>query len=105
MAFFARAGLALLPTVIGGAGWAGDLTVAITGVRSRAGSLMIGCYDTAAGFDKAIEQSTKQGLLNDPTRVVGVALRAVTGTQSLVFKNLASGSYGPPVPERTHGGR
>jgi uncharacterized protein (DUF2141 family) len=94
MAFSTRVGLALVLAAIGGPSWAGDLTVAIAGVHSRAGTLMIGLYDTPAGFDKAIEQSTKQGLLNDPTRVVGVAMRAVTGTQSLVFKNLEPGSYG-----------
>src|SRR6202022_443464 len=93
MAFLTRAGVALLLTAISGPGWAGDLTVAVAGVHSRAGTLMIGLYDTAAGFDKAIEQSTKQGLLNDPTRVVGLAMRAVTGTQSFVFKNLERGSY------------
>jgi uncharacterized protein (DUF2141 family) len=93
MAFLTRAGVALLLPAISGPGWAGDLTVAVAGVHSRAGTLMIGLYDTAAGFDKAIEQSTKQGLLNDPTRVVGLAMRAVTGTQSFVFKNLERGSY------------
>jgi hypothetical protein len=56
MAFFARAGLALPLSVIGSGGWDSDLTVAITGVRSRACSLMIGLYDTTAGVDKAIEQ-------------------------------------------------
>jgi uncharacterized protein (DUF2141 family) len=93
MAFLTRVGSALLLTAMGGPSWAGDLTVAITGVHSRAGTLMIGLYDTPAGFDKAIEQSTKQGLLNDPTRVAGVAVRAVTGTQSMVFKNLEPGTY------------
>jgi len=93
VALMTRAGLALLLTALGGPSWAGDLTVSIDGVRSSAGTLMIGLYDTAAGFDKAIEQSTKEGLLNDPTRVVGVSMRAVTGTQGLVFKNLQPGSY------------
>jgi uncharacterized protein (DUF2141 family) len=54
---------------------------------------MVGLYDTAAGFGKAIEQSTKQGLLNDPTRVVGIAMRAVAGTESMVCKNLEGGCY------------
>ncbi len=93
MSLWTRLGATLLLTAIGAPSWAGDLTVAIAGVHSRSGTLMVGLYDTAAGFGKAIEQSTKQGLLNDPTRVVGVAMRAVTGTQSMVFQNLQSGSY------------
>src|SRR6266478_6318682 len=93
MSLWTRLGATLLLTAIGAPSWAGDLTVAIAGVHSHSGTLMVGLYDTAAGFGKAIEQSTKQGLLNDPTRVVGVAMRAVSGTQSMVFKNLPSGSY------------
>jgi len=93
MSLLTRLGATLLLTAIGAPSWAGDLTVAIAGVHSRSGTLMLGLYDTAAGFGKAIEQSTKQGLLNDSTRVVGVAMRAVKGTQSTVFKNLPSGSY------------
>jgi hypothetical protein len=55
MALSTKGGLALLLTVIGSPSWAGDLAVAISGVRSPAGTLMVGLYDTAAGFENAGE--------------------------------------------------
>ncbi len=73
--------------------WAGDLKVTIEGVRSDAGTIMIGLYDNLAGFDAAIKRSTIAGLLNDSERLVGVALRAATGTQSIVFTQLHPGKF------------
>jgi len=37
--------------------------------------ILIGLYDSAESFDRAIGLSDKEGFLNDPTRVVGAALR------------------------------
>lgn len=72
---------------------AADVRITIDAVRSDAGSLMIGLYDTADGFRAAIKRSTEAGLLNDRSRVAGVALRAVTGPQSIVVGGLKPGRY------------
>ena len=73
--------------------WAGDVRITVTGVRSDDGSLMIGLYDTAAGFRAAIDRSTAVGLLNDPLRVAGIALRADAGSQTMVVAGLRPGRY------------
>jgi len=84
---------ALLVLVLGLPAWAGDLKVTVTGVRSDAGSIMIGLYDTAAGFDVAIKHATEAGLLTDKGRLVGAAIRAAAGAQSIVFTQLRPGRY------------
>ena len=73
--------------------WAGDLRITVTGVQSDKGSLMIGLYDTAAGFELAIKRSTDAGLLNDPLRAAGIALRADAGPQTIVIAGLKPGRY------------
>lgn len=73
--------------------FADDLKITVDGVRSDHGSLMIGLYDTAAGFQAAIKRSTDAGLLNDPLRVAGVALRADAGSQTIVITGLKPGRY------------
>jgi uncharacterized protein (DUF2141 family) len=73
--------------------WAGDLKVDIEGVRSSTGTLMIGVYDSPENFNTAVDKAAETGTLNDPTRPVGVALRAIAGTQSTVFTNLNPGRY------------
>lgn len=72
---------------------ASDLEVTIRGVPSNAGALMIGLYDNAVSFQKAIVNSTKVGLLQDKGRLVGVTMRARTGSQSIGFTQLTPGSY------------
>lgn len=72
---------------------AGDLKVTIDGVRSDSGALMIGLYDSPAGFDRAIKHSTAAGLLNDESRRVGASLRAMSGSQSIIFTELPPGRY------------
>ncbi|MDP2123112.1 MAG: DUF2141 domain-containing protein [Parvibaculum sp.] len=84
----AFASLAALPA------WAGDLKVTVTGVRSDDGALMIGFYDSAANFEDAIGTSAKVGLLNDKGRLVGVTMRARTGTQGIAVSELPAGRYG-----------
>jgi uncharacterized protein (DUF2141 family) len=71
----------------------GTLRVTIDGVRSGSGTIMIGLYDSSAGFLAAIKHSTEVGLLNDKGRVVGAALRAAVGSQSIVFTQLIPGRY------------
>jgi uncharacterized protein (DUF2141 family) len=71
----------------------GTLKVTINGVRSGSGTIMIGLYDSNDGFLAAIKHSTEVGLLNDKGRVVGAALRAAAGSQSIVFTQLNPGRY------------
>jgi uncharacterized protein (DUF2141 family) len=72
---------------------ASDLRVSIQGVASSEGSLMIGLYDTPEHFRSAIATAAQAGLLNDRSRLVGIAMRAIAGTQSVVFTNLKPGAY------------
>jgi len=83
----------LLLLVLGLPAWAGDLKVTIAGVRSDSGSVMIGLYDSAEGFDVAIKHATEAGLLTDKSRLVGAAIRAAAGTQSIIFAQLRPGRY------------
>ena len=72
---------------------AGDLKVTVEGVRSDSGAVMIGLYGSAEGFNEAIKHSAESGLLNDKGRLVGAAIRAATGVQSIVFTQLRPGRY------------
>jgi uncharacterized protein (DUF2141 family) len=72
---------------------ASDLKVTIVGVPSDAGALMIGLYDSAASFEGAIANSTKVSLLKDKGRLVGVTMRARTGSQSIGFTQLSPGRH------------
>ena len=73
--------------------WAGDLKVTVAGIHSALGSVMIGLYDNAEGFDVAIKHATEAGLLTDRGRLVGVAMRAAAGSQSIIFTQLPPGRY------------
>jgi uncharacterized protein (DUF2141 family) len=72
---------------------ASDLRVTIEGVESSSGTLMIGLYDSEEHFLTAIGNAGKVGLLNDRSRLVGIAMRASAGTQSVVFTDLKPGAY------------
>jgi uncharacterized protein (DUF2141 family) len=72
---------------------ASALRVVIDGVRSDSGTVMVGLYDSTDGFVAAIKHSTEAGLLNDKGRRVGMALRAATGVQSIVFTELPPRRY------------
>ena len=87
VAGFVLALLAALPAQ------AGDLNVTILGVRSYAGALMIGLYDNAVRFKNGIVTATHIGLLKDKGRLVGVTMRARTGSQSVGFRQLPPGPY------------
>ena len=76
-----------------GASATADLEVGIAGIRSDAGTIMIGLYDSVGGFTAAIEHCTEGGLLNDKGRLVGMALRAASGTRRVVFTQLPPGRY------------
>jgi uncharacterized protein (DUF2141 family) len=55
---------------------AGEMRIAIDGLRSSFGTVMIGLYDSAAGFDKAIARVGRTALVVDPSRYAAVVLRA-----------------------------
>ena len=55
---------------------ASELRVAVQGVASSLGSLMIGLYDSEEHFRSAIANAATAGLLNDRSRLVGIAMRA-----------------------------
>ncbi len=54
---------------------------------------MVGLYDTEEHFKLAIANAGRQGLVNNPARLVGIAMRAVAGSQSVVFTDLKPGTY------------
>jgi uncharacterized protein (DUF2141 family) len=73
---------------------AADLGITVDGLRSSKGTVLVGLYDTRLGFENAIKQAAKDGFLNDPDRVAGVALRATTAmTSGIVFRNVEPGRY------------
>jgi uncharacterized protein (DUF2141 family) len=73
---------------------AASLMVTIEGVRSNTGEVLLGVYDTADGFKKAIDSSaTKSALLPQAWRIVGASLRAKAGAQSITFDQLPPGRY------------
>jgi uncharacterized protein (DUF2141 family) len=74
---------------------AGELRITVDGIRSPHGTVLIGLYDSAASFQKAVESSAKEGcFLVDPDRFAAVALRANAALRSaVVFSNLEPGRY------------
>jgi len=72
---------------------AAELRLTISGVRSDSGELLIGIYDNADGFISAIANATKNGLMVDSGRLVGLSMRAKTGSQIAVFTQLPPGRY------------
>ena len=74
-----------------------EIRVAIDGVASSSGTLMVGLYDSEEYFRIAIANAGKPESLNDPARLVGIATRAIAGTQSVVFSDLKPGTYGVVV--------
>jgi uncharacterized protein (DUF2141 family) len=82
-----------LVSLIASSAHAADLKVTLRDVRSDDGAVMIGLYDDPVGFVAAIKDSTKNARLNEPTRRVGVSMRATAGFQSIVFTDLPPGRY------------
>jgi uncharacterized protein (DUF2141 family) len=76
------------------AGGTAELRVDVEGFRSSHGVVLIGLYDSAKSFDRAIELAGADGFLNDPDRVAGAALRMNTAlTGGVIFSNLEPGRY------------
>jgi uncharacterized protein (DUF2141 family) len=93
MSAFLTFGTALALTLFCFVAQASELRVVIHGVASSSGSLMVGLYDSEDHFRSAIANAANAGLLNDRSRLVGIAMRAAAGTQSVVFTNLKPGRY------------
>jgi uncharacterized protein (DUF2141 family) len=72
---------------------AADLDLTVQGIRSDKGEVLIGLYDSAAGFDDAINHAATRGLRPDPLRLVGTAIRAKRGAESTCFTHLSPGRY------------
>lgn len=73
---------------------AADLAVDITGLRSNEGTIMLGLYDTAAAFDRALEHYEQpDGFIKDTGRVVGAAIRVDTGIRRSILTGLKPGRY------------
>jgi uncharacterized protein (DUF2141 family) len=89
---FGGAALAVLLLVASPAA-ALDLKLIVAGVRSSTGSIMIGLYDSEAHYESALKNASEVGLLNETSRLVGISMRAIRGTQSVVFTGLAPGPY------------
>jgi len=70
-----------------------ELRVKVEGVTSSKGTLMVGLYDTEEHFNLAIADAAKLSLVDNPSRLVGIAMRARAGEQSVVFTNLEPGTY------------
>ena len=82
--------LAALPCVAE----AGELRITIDGIRSSQGLVLIGLYDSASTFLRAVEAADEPGFLVDPQRFGAVALRANRARKSgIVFTNLRPGRY------------
>ena len=73
---------------------AGELRVTVEGIRSTHGMVLIGLYDGARTFLRAVEAADKPGFLIDPERFGAVALRANKARRSgVVFTHLQPGRY------------
>lgn len=71
-----------------------DLTVEIEGIRSNDGVIVLGLYDTAEGFDLALQVfDNPDGFVKDAMRFLGASIRADTGIRRTVFSNLPPGRY------------
>jgi uncharacterized protein (DUF2141 family) len=86
-------GLALALILSCSCAQAAELRVVIDGVASSKGTLMLGLYDSEEHFQLAISNAAKLSLVDNPSRLVGIAMRAAAGAQSVVFTNLKPGTY------------
>jgi uncharacterized protein (DUF2141 family) len=81
-----------------------ELRITVEGIRSAHGTVLIGLYDSAVSFDRAIELAANDGFLNDPQRVAGIALKANAAMMSgVALPNLPPGRYGAIVFQDENG--
>lgn len=72
---------------------AAELRLTINGVPSDGGELLIRLYDYGDDFLRAVSCASKRGRAADSDRLIGVAIRAKSGPQSVVFTRLLPGRY------------
>lgn len=72
---------------------AGNLNVTVIGIRSEHGAVMMGVYDSAERFVKAVNNAAHVGRLSDKDRLIGVTLRARRIDQGVGFLKLPPGRY------------
>lgn len=73
---------------------AAELRLAIDGILSPHGTIMLGLYDNAEGFERAANAADSVALLIEPTRYAAVALRARDAVKNAVsFSNIGPGRY------------
>ena|ERR1700720_347316 len=70
-----------------------ELRLAVDGIRSDSGDLLVALYDSADGFRSAIANAATRGLMLDSGRLIGTAITAKRGTQSTVFTQFPPGRY------------
>jgi len=83
----------VLASLVATSAQAADLKVSLAGIHSADGAIMIGLYDTAEGFIAAVNDSTKTAVINRKDRLVGVSMRAKSGSQSIIFTDLPPSRY------------
>ena len=69
-----------------------ELRVIVEGIASHAGTVIAGLYDSQQNYGFAIAESSRV-LVSDPKRLVGVSLRPVSQSHSIVFSDLPPGIY------------
>ena len=73
---------------------AAELRITIDGIRSSRGTVLIGVYDSATSFEKALRTSGSGAFVTDPSRVAAAALRVDAAMRSaVVFTDLVPGRY------------
>lgn len=94
-----RSGLALASGMLALAvavspAWAAELTVRFAGLDGSPGVLMIGVYDSAPAFRRALDlYDEPDGFIRDRGRIVGMAIRLNVVAPVAVFRGLKPGRY------------
>ena len=73
---------------------AGQLGIAVEQVRSDRGTIMIGLYDNAQAFDRAVGSVDSKALLIEPGRFAAITVRASAAKGTIVtFSDVRPGRY------------
>ncbi len=73
---------------------AAELSIAVEGIHSSRGTVMIGLYDSAEGFKRAVDAADSQAILIAPSRYAALALRASAAVNNIVtLGNVDPGRY------------
>ena len=83
----------ILASLLAGPALAAELRLTITGIRSDDGEILVALYDNPKGYESALANAAKRGIMPDSGRLIGTSIRAVAGSQSTVFTQLPPGRY------------